>query len=204
MIPFRPVGGGQRPHRQRPKRRRDLQPPHGRDIRARIRAGGSACELPTVAGVALDFVPARLPRSARPRNRSEADRRADPGLRSSSRGFRTAGDARVPACETNFAHGRARSGREVGAALAAPTRQHRPTAAGPHAETKAVLLLPLPVVGLVRPLHAWPPRVAPAAVVGARSVRAPPFGPALARTDKRVYGVSGHSSNPPRPRRAGC
>src|SRR5262245_33811508 len=55
-------------------------------------------------------------------------------------------------------HGRARSGGKLGAALAAPATNHRATRSIAHPETKAVLLLALPVVRLVRPFHPWPPR----------------------------------------------
>ncbi len=53
---------------------------------------------------------------------------------------------------------RARSGRQGVAALGPTPTDRGATRARPHAETEAVLLLPLPVVRLKRPLHAWPPR----------------------------------------------
>ena len=52
----------------------------------------------------------------------------------------------------------ARSGRQAVAALGPTPTDRGATRARPHAETEAVLLLPLPVVRLKRPLHAWPPR----------------------------------------------
>jgi hypothetical protein len=48
-----------------------------------------------------------------------------------------------------------RSGRQAEAALLAAGAEHRPPRPGAHPVTEAVPAGPLPVVGLVRPLHRW-------------------------------------------------
>ena len=73
----------------------------------------------------------------------------------SSAAARPAGECAERRTVTNAA----RSGRQ---ACRGPWRRRRRItarpAARPHPEAEAVLLLPLPVVRLERPLHAWPPR----------------------------------------------
>src|SRR5438045_2527985 len=55
-------------------------------------------------------------------------------------------------------HGRARSGRKLGAALGAATSNHRAACSIAHPEAESVLLLPPAIVRLVCPFHPWPPR----------------------------------------------
>jgi hypothetical protein len=103
--------------------------------------------------------------------------------------------ARERAHGTMIGHGRARSGGKVRAALAAPAPDHRAARAVPHPEPEAVLLLPFPIVRLVCPFHAWPPRTprprwGPGA--GARHGRC-----SRAQVNPRVYGLTTNSSNPP-------
>ena len=63
-----------------------------------------------------------------------------------------------PARETSTAHEPAKSGRQAGAALGPAASQHPAPGLRPHPQAEAVLLAPLAIVRLERPLHAWPPR----------------------------------------------
>src|SRR5436190_636075 len=102
--------------------------------------------------------------------------------------------------ERRAGHGLSRSGGEPGAALQSPILQQRPTGAGLHTMTEAVLLVASAIVGLERALHAWPPR----APVGAQAdaVHEHAAGhehgaqhPGRGCADPAVYGRSGRDGN---------
>ena len=84
--------------------------------------------------------------------------------RHSLRELPSGGVGHGPATGMSQVHGRARSGGQVGATLAAAPGDHGFPAATAHPHAKTVRLLALAVVGLKRPLHAWPPRIARAEV----------------------------------------
>ena len=64
---------------------------------------------------------------------------------------------RGPARRRSHGRGSARSGGETLAAAGPARLEHRAAAAGAHPEPETVGFLALPVVGLERALHAWPP-----------------------------------------------
>src|SRR5438552_6396261 len=93
-------------------------------------------------------------------------------------------------------HERARSGRKLGAALAAATSNHRAAGSIAHPEAESVFLLPSAVVRLVCPFHPWPPRTpgprwGPGAGARHTAVRARTSG-------CPVYGQPANISNPAR------
>lgn len=96
------------------------------------------------------------------RRRAAACRRQ--GVRHSLPELQNGGVGHGPTTGMSQVHGRARSGGQVGATLAAAPRNHGFSAALAHPHAEAVRLLALAVVGLKRPLHAWPPRIARAEV----------------------------------------
>jgi hypothetical protein len=147
-----PAGRSPAP-RSRGRRRRARPTPARRQA-----AGRGPREAAHAAGAATGCVSRRCrPCGRRPRRRAAAPPgrlaarrrpadRSGPGVRIAMRG-------RCHAARS------ARSGGQVGAALQATRLDYGPPCPGGHAVTEAVLLGSLPGVGLVRPLHSWPPRL---------------------------------------------
>lgn len=140
-----------RRHRGAPARDSRAQAATRRDVRRQPLASGDAhdCGRPRDRGCD--------PRRTRP----EGVPWPDPARLSSFRRNRKCCADRVPTRETTNDHGRARSGREVGATLGTPAPDDCSSPARAHPDPESVLLVPFPVVGLERPLHAWPPRARP-------------------------------------------
>jgi hypothetical protein len=153
-------------HRQ-PRRRDPLGAgpksalPAGTSIRGHLAAGRHSRALRCANDGACGCAP-RPSRGSGSRCRRLAEGRpANRARRRSPRAHRIGGGGREPTPGTIDGHERARSGRQTAAALAAPPTDHGATRARAHPEAEAVLLLPLAVVRLKRPLHAWPPRMRP-------------------------------------------
>jgi hypothetical protein len=88
-----------------------------------------------------------------PRTRPGADRRPRRGGRPSAAASNRAGVRGVATARQLPGHGAARSRSQPLAALPAPRREHRSSGSGLHPLPEAVLLRPLPLVGLIGPLH---------------------------------------------------
>lgn len=136
---------------------------HARGIPNRVATGRGARARPRASGGGPDSARLRGRHCGQRRTRPAAVPRRDPRRRFSFRRNRRRCADRVPARETTNDHGRARSGGQVGTALGATAPDDCPSPARAHPDPESVLLVPFPVVGLERPLHAWPPRARPSA-----------------------------------------
>lgn len=146
--PPRARGWRRVPSRPRDPRRRDRNPARVAppDLRSR-RAGGAE----------RDFGVPQTRRCGRARRRPVPAGR-DSRRHTEARSGRVETVERGPMTRTSHGRGLARSGAEALASTLPARSQHRPPATRAHAAAEAVLLLPLPVVGLEGALHSWPPR----------------------------------------------
>ena len=158
-MPPRRGAAGQRRYDGARGTRRARAWPHGTGNRARAPAGPRTHVQPRAAAGERGCVPARSPTDRAIANATRGGSVDSPRIAVLISRFPDR-RRRPRASVRNEARSRTRQIRRRGwrGPWCAGAAQHRATGAGPHAETKAVLLLPLPVVRLVRPLHAWPPQ----------------------------------------------